>query len=138
MYSHILLACGDSRVARHAMDLAVALAAQQRASLHAVYVLAPPPAVAVVADAILGDPASGRAARRADRALERVRERAARAGVPCTVERVFDRRPYAAIAGTAAGSHCDLIVMGAHAGPSGSQAARKLILNCDVPVLVCR
>jgi nucleotide-binding universal stress UspA family protein len=120
------------------MDMAIALAAQQHARLHALYVLAPQPAVGFAADAILGGPPAERATRRAERALARVREGAARAGVPCDVERVFDRRPYAAIAGAAASLHCDLIVMGMHGGPSGSAAARKVILHCDVPVLACR
>jgi nucleotide-binding universal stress UspA family protein len=138
MYSHILLAGGDSRAARHAMDVAIAFAAQQHARLHALCVLAPQPAVGVLADVLLGDPPADRATRRAERVLARVRESAARAGVPCEVERVFDRRPYAAIIGAAAKRCCDLIVMGAHGGPPADDAARKVMLHGDVPVLICR
>ena len=64
------------------------------------------------------------------------------AGVPCEGEYVFDNRPYAAIAGAATKHHCDLIVMDAHTHNGIerlmlSNVTHKVILCCDVPVLVC-
>jgi len=137
MYTHILLATDDSKAARRAMDIAIALAAQLGARVHALYVLPPQSTVSLVADAIQGSPHARRAIQRADRELSGVRERAGLAGVPCETEHVFDHRPYAAIAGTAARLRCDLIVMGAHGGPPVGNAAHKVMLNSDVPVLVC-
>ncbi len=140
VYTHILLATDGSIAARHATDMAIALAARLGARVHALYVLAPQPAVGFVADAIQGSPHARRAIRQAERELAEVRRKAARAGVPCEVEHVFDRRPHAAIASTATGLHCDLVAMGAHGhdGPPPGDVTRQVMLNCDVPVLVCR
>jgi nucleotide-binding universal stress UspA family protein len=140
VYTCILLATDGSTAARHATDMAIALAARLGARVHALYVLAPQPAVDFVADAIQGAPHARRATRQADRELAEVRRKAGRAGVPCEVERVFDRRPHAAIASAASGLHCDLVVMGAHGhgGPPPGDVTRQVMLNCDVPVLVCR
>lgn len=142
MYQHILLPTDGSAAATHAVDTGIRLAAQLGARVHALHVLPPLPAVSFLADVIQGDVYTLRAIQRAGDYLADVREKAEAAGVPCATEYVFDNRPYAAIAGSAAKHHCDLIVMGAHLhnGLEGlllSNVTHKVILNCDAPVLVC-
>lgn len=144
MYKHILLATDGSPAARRAEEVGIELAARLGARLHALRVLEPEPAVSLVADVIQGEMPGLRALMRANEHLTKVRAAASAAGVPCETEHVFDNRPYAAIAGAAGKHRCDLIVMGAHhiAGGLGEllqgDATRKVILNCDVSVLVCR
>lgn len=143
MYKHILLATDGSPAARRAEDAGIELAARLDARLHVLRVLEPEPAVSLVADVIQGEVPALRALLRADEHLAKVRAAAASAGVACETEHVFDNRPYAAIAGAAGKHRCDLIVMGAHAGGGLGEllqgdATRKVILNSDVSVLVCR
>ena len=143
MYKHILLATDGSPAARRAEDAGIELAARLDARLHVLRVLEPEPAVSLVADVIQGEIPALRALLRADEHLAKVLAAATAAGVSCETEHVFDNRPYAAIAGVAGKHRCDLIVMGAHAGGGLGEllqgdATRKVILNCDVSVLVCR
>jgi len=143
MYKHILLATDDSPAARRAEEVGIELAARLGARLHVLRVLAPEPAVSLVADVIQGEVPAWRALQRANEHLTKVQAVAIAAGVSCQTEHVFDNRPYAAIAGAAGKYRCDLIVMGAHAGGGLGEllqgdATRKVILNCDVSVLVCR
>jgi nucleotide-binding universal stress UspA family protein len=143
MFKHILLATDDSPAARRAERAGVELAARLGARLRVLRVLAPEPAVSLVADVIQGEMPALRAIVRANEHLGGVLAAATAAGVTCETEHVFDNRPYAAIAGAATKYGCDLVVMGAHAGGGLSEllqgdSTRKVILNCDVSVLVCR
>lgn len=139
MPNHILLAAADFRASHRATDIAIALAATLGARLHVLHVRTPRPAVELAADAILGGPHARRTARRTRANLAEITGKARSAGVPCQVEQVFDHRPYAAIAGVAMQHRCDLIVMGAHArgAPLATDITHQVILNCDLPVLVC-
>lgn len=142
MYTHILIPTDGSAAATHAIDTGIRLAAQLGARVHALHVLPPLPAVSFIADVVQGDVCKQRALQRAQHDLDEVREKAKAAGVPCDAEYVFDNRPYAAIAGAATKHHCDLIVMDAHIHNGIerlmlSNVTHKVILSCDVPVLVC-
>lgn len=143
MYRHILLATDGSPAARRAEGVGIDLAARLGARLRVLRVLEPEPAVSLVADVIQGQVPALRAILHADAHLAEVRAAAAAVGVPCETEHVFDRRPYAAIAGAAGKHGCDLVVMGAHRGAGLGEllegdTTRKVILNCDASVLVCR
>jgi nucleotide-binding universal stress UspA family protein len=142
MYTHILIPTDGTESASHAIDTGIRLAAQLGARVHALHVLPPLPAVSFIADVVQGDACKRRAVQRAEHDLALVREKAQAAGVPCDAEYVFDNRPYAAIAGAATKHHCDLIVMDAHTHNGIerlllSNVTHKVILCCDVPVLVC-
>ena len=77
------------------------------------------------------------------RYLADARQRAVAAGVPCETSFETDARPYAAIVGATRKQQCDLIVMASHGWRGfdrlllGSET-HKVILNGEVPVLVCR
>ncbi|MHA6203654.1 universal stress protein [Dyella soli] len=143
MFQRILLPVDGSEHALNAVDTGLALAGRLQAEVHAVHVLPPLPTVSYVAELIQSqecytDPARSRA----QGYLDEVAKRARVAGVICTTEYVFDQRPYLAIVASAKKYHCDLIVM-ASRGHQGLErlllgsVTHKVMLTCEVPVLVC-
>ncbi|WP_266168550.1 universal stress protein [Dyella subtropica] len=142
MFKHILLPTDGSDPTMRAINTAIKLAAQLGARIHALHVLTPLPAVSFIADVLQGDIYRKQACERAETNLAKVREMAHAVNVVCDVEYLFDNRPYVAIAGAATKYHCDLIVMDAHECNNIerlllSNTTHKVILSCDVPVLVC-
>lgn len=143
MYQHILLATDDSPAAHCAERAGIEMAARLTTRLYVLRVLAPEPAVSMVADVILGEAPGLRTLLHADEHMAKVRAAAKAAGVSCQTEHVFDNRPATVIAGVAREHHCDLIMIGAHGGNGlirllEHDTTRKVIMDCDVSVLVCR
>lgn len=143
MFKNILLPVDGSEHALKAVDTGLALASSLQASVHALHVVPPLPAVSYVAELLQYHGSYTDLAReRAQDYLTEVMRRAKDAGVSCDGEYVFDLRPYVAIVSAAMKHHCDLIVMssrGHHAIERvllGS-VTHKVMLSCDVPVLVC-
>lgn len=144
MFKHILLPTDGSDLSLRAVDTGLALAARLGASVHAFHVVMPFPATVYVAEVVLADEDmyAHESVARSARYLAEVEARASAAGVPCQSSSVSDHRPYAAILEVAASRHCDLIVMASHGWRGldrlllGSET-HKVILNGDVPVLVC-
>ena len=145
MFKHILLPTDGSELSLRAVDTGIALAARLGASVYAFHVIAPFPASAYFAEFVVAnEPAyTQEAIANAERYLAEVRQRAEAAGVPCEGSHEIDARPYSAIVGAARKHQCDLIVMASHGWRGfdrlllGSET-HKVILNGDVPVLVCR
>ncbi|WP_199098804.1 universal stress protein [Dyella sp. ASV21] len=143
MFERILLPVDGSEHGLKAVDVGIELASRLHARVYAVHVMPPLPAVSYVAELIQAKGAySDMAKERAASYLGEVLQRAAAEGVACETEYVFDLRPYAAIVGAAAKHHCDLIVMSSQ-GHQGIErlligsVTHKVMLSCDVPVLVC-
>ncbi|WP_130618041.1 universal stress protein [Dyella amyloliquefaciens] len=143
MFQSILIPVDGSEHALRAVDAGVELAGRLRARVYGLHVVPPLPAISYVAELIQSrDSYSDLAKERAQSYLDEISKRAAAAGVPCETEFVFDLRPYVAIVATAAKHHCDLIVM-ASRGHQGIErvllgsVAHKVMISCDVPVLVC-
>jgi nucleotide-binding universal stress UspA family protein len=143
MFQHILLPVDGSAHALNAVDIGIELAGKLGARVHTVHVLPPLPAVSYVAELIQSRSSYTELAKaRAESYLSEVCRRASAAGVPCETEYVFDLRPYVAIVATAAKHHCDLIVMSSR-GAQGLErvllgsVTHKVMLCCDLPVLVC-
>ncbi|WP_243048642.1 universal stress protein [Dyella sp. RRB7] len=143
MFQNILLPVDGSEHALNAVDTGIALASRLQARVHAIHVLPPLPAVSFVAELLKsGASYSDLAKERARTYLDEVASRARAAGVPCDTEFVFDLRPYVAIVAAANKHHCDLIVMSSR-GTKGLERmllgseTHKVMLSCDVPVLVC-
>lgn len=143
MFKHILIPVDGSEHALRAVDTGVELAGRLQARVHGLHVVPPLPAISYVAELIQSrDSYSDLARERAQGYLDDISQRAAAAGVPCETEFVFDLRPYVAIVATAARHHCDLIVM-ASRGHQGIErvllgsVTHKVMISCDVPVLVC-
>ena len=142
MFKHILIPTDGSDPAMRAVTTGIQLAAQLGSRVRALHVLTPLPAVSFFADVLQGDVYRKHARERAEANLAKVSEMARTANVPCEVEYLFDNRPYAVIAGVATKYGCDLIVMDAHECNNLerlllSNTTHKVILSCDVPVLVC-
>jgi nucleotide-binding universal stress UspA family protein len=143
MYQRILLPVDGSAHAMKAVDTGIELAGRLQARVYGLHVAPPLPAISYVAELIQSrDSYTDLARERAQGYLDEICKRAAAAGVPCETEFVFDLRPYVAIVATAAKHHCDLIVM-ASRGHQGIErmllgsVTHKVMLSCDVPVLVC-
>ncbi|HET6555618.1 MAG TPA: universal stress protein [Dyella sp.] len=143
MFQRILLPVDGSEHALKAVDTGIELASRLQARVYGVHVVPPLPAVSYVAEMIQSHGSyTSLAQERAGAFLAEVARRAAVAGVSCETEFVFDLRPYVAIVATAAKHHCDLIVM-ASRGYQGIErvllgsVTHKVMLCCDVPVLVC-
>lgn len=144
MFKNILIPTDGSDQSLRAARIAIALARQVGARVHAYHVLAPLAAVAHFSDLIRHAPDDyhQEAVSRAQRKLEAIRELAQEAGVPFDGDYAFDQRPYSAIVGAARQYDCDLIVMGTHGHTGvdrlvmGSQSSK--VLSCsDIPVMVC-
>ena len=144
MFKHILLPTDGSELSLRAADTGIALAAQLGASIYAFSVVPPFPTFSYSVDIIQANQAFyvDEAIARAKEYLQEVCHRATAAGVPCGSGLVLDARPHAAIVAAAVAERCDLIVMGSHGWRGfdrlllGSDT-HKVIVNSDVPVLVC-
>ncbi|WP_201314660.1 universal stress protein [Dyella sp. EPa41] len=143
MYQSILLPVDGSERALKAVDTGIELAKRLQAKVYGIHVVPPLPAISYVAELIQSrDSYTDLAKDRAKSCLDDICRRAAAAGVPCETEFVFDLRPYVAIVAAAAKHHCDLIVM-ASRGHHGFErvllgsVTHKVMISCDVPVLVC-
>ena len=145
MFKHILLPVDGSELSLRAVDTGIELAARLGASVYAFHVIAPFPASIYFAEIIQANEPTytSEAIANAEKYLADVSRRAQAAGVPCEGSHETDARPYSAIVGAARKQQCDLIVMASHGWRGfdrlllGSET-HKVILNGDVPVLVCR
>jgi nucleotide-binding universal stress UspA family protein len=145
MFKHILLPTDGSELSLHAVDTGIELAARLGARVYAFHVIAPFPASVYFAEIVqANEPTYTReAVANAERYLGDVRQRAQAAGVPCDGSHEVDTRPWSAIVSAAHKQQCDLIVMASHGWRGfdrlllGSET-HKVILNGDIPVLVCR
>lgn len=144
MFKHLLLPIDGSALSLRTVDTGIALAARLDARVFAFHVLPPFPAVTYFAEVLLApqDVYTKESVASAERYLAEVHLRANAAGVVYDGGYAFDHRPYTAIIGAAKKHQCDLIVMGSSGWHSlerlllGSET-HKVIINCDVPVLVC-
>jgi nucleotide-binding universal stress UspA family protein len=139
MFQSILIPVDGSEHALKAVHTGVELASRLQARVYGLHVVPPLPAISYVAELIQSRDSYSDLARVY---LDDISKRAAAAGVPCETEFVFDLRPYVAIVAAAAKHHCDLIVM-ASRGHQGFErvllgsVTHKVMISCDVPVLVC-
>ncbi len=144
MFKHILLPIDGSDLSLRAVDTGLELAAKLGARVYAFHVVAPFPALTYMVDIVQANQAFyvQEAQARAEGYLKEVERRASAAGVPCVTGQETDNHPAAAIVAAATRQHCDLIVMASHGWRGvdrlllGSET-HKVIVNSDVPVLVC-
>jgi nucleotide-binding universal stress UspA family protein len=144
MFKHILLPVDGSELSLRAVDTGLALAARLGARVHAFHVVPPFPALTYMVDIIQANQEFyvQEAVARGEEYLKEVEQRASAAGVPCESSHATDHHPYAAIIAAASRHQCDLIVMASHGWHGidrlllGSET-HKVIVNGDVPVLVC-
>jgi nucleotide-binding universal stress UspA family protein len=145
MYKHILLPTDGSDLSLNAVDTGLALAKKVGAKVFGLHVAAPFPALTYMTEVVTISASAyeEEAATRAERYLAEIAERARDAGVECETHYTFDEHPARVICETAKNQDCDLIVMGSHGRRGidrlllGSETQRVLV-GCDLPVLVCR
>ncbi|MEO7067124.1 MAG: universal stress protein [Rhodanobacter sp.] len=145
MFKRLLLPTDGSDLSMHAVDTGIALAASLGASVYAFHVVAPYPAFSymLVITEMNEQVYRMGAIDRAIVCLKDVKKRAEAAGVSCESGYVTDNHPHAAIVAAAVSHECDLIVMASHGWQGinrlllGSET-QKVLVSCDVPVLVCR
>ncbi len=144
MFKRILLPTDGSELSLRAVDTGIALAARLGGAVHAFHVVPPFPSLSYLVDIIQANQEFylAEAVGRAEGYLNEVKQRAAKAGVPCESSHKINEQPYAAIVEAAVARECDLIVMASHGWRGlnrlllGSET-HKVILHGDVPVLVC-
>ena len=148
MFKRILLSTDGSKLSQRAALKAIALAAEQGASLTLLHVL---PELRVVADESFVMPMGVELQRRYDREakagartmLDALAARADAAGVAHEALVIKGELPFEAIIATAKKRKCDLIVMASHGrrGLSGlllGSETTKVLTHSKVPVLVVR
>jgi len=148
MFKRILLPTDGSKLSQRAALKAIALAAEQGASLTFLHVL---PELRVVADESFVMPMGVELQRRYDREakagartmLDALAARAAAAGVEQEALVIKGELPFEAIIATAKKRKCDLIVMASHGrrGLSGlllGSETTKVLTHSKIPVLVVR
>ena len=143
MFKNILLPVDGSEHALKAVDTGIALAAKLGATVFGIHVMPPLSTVSFMSELLQHKPCYQEAAKaRAKAFLDEISKRADIASVPCETEIACDLRPYVAIVAAAVKHHCDLIVMRSR-GQEGVErlllgsVPHKVMLSCDIPVLVC-
>lgn len=145
MFKRLLLPTDGSDLSLRAVETGIALAASIGATIYAFHVVAPYPAFSYMMVITEMNEQSYRqgSIERAETCLQEVHQRAEVAGVLCESSYVTDGHPHAAILAAAASYECDLVVMASHGWRGmnhlllGSET-QKVLVSCDVPVLVCR
>lgn len=144
MFKNILLPVDGSEYALKAVDIGIELASKLGATVFGIHVLPPITTVSFMSELLQHKACYTEAAQaRAKTFLDEVVRRADQAHVPCETEAACDLRPYVAIVAAAAKHHCDLIVMRSR-GQDGLErmllgsVPHKVMLSCDIPVLVCQ
>lgn len=144
MFKHILLPTDGSDLSLRAVDTGLALAAKLGASVYAFHVVPPFPSMTYFVDIVQANQEFylEEAVARGEGYLKEVEQRAQAAGVVCKSGHEIDGKPHAAIIAAATKQQCDLIVMASHGWRGvdrlllGSET-HKVLVNSDVPVLVC-
>ena len=148
MYKHILVATDGSRLSEKAVGTAIELASRLGSRLTAFHAMEECPVGMFSEYAMLSGAATPQTweeseRKRATRILDKVKAKAAKAGVTAAATTCLTAEPHEAILETARKSRCDLIVMASH-GRRGVQAlilgseTHKVLTHGKVPVLVCR
>jgi nucleotide-binding universal stress UspA family protein len=145
MFSTILIASDGSDLAGKAVEHGLSLASALKSSVIALTVTEPWMSVAP-GDAEIGFPIEEYDRAVGERALailKRIGAQAQHLGVPCETVHVRDVSPAEGILKVAKEKNCTLIVMASHGRGGlaslllGSQT-HKVLVQSDVPVLVCR
>jgi nucleotide-binding universal stress UspA family protein len=145
MFKHLLVPTDGSALSQSAVQLAVTLAAENKARLTALHVI-PEYHVFAYGPEMIADTEERflyTARQHADDYLEAVKAAAASVGVDCETMTATRTHPYEAIIGVASQHKCDLIVMASH-GRRGVSAlllgseTQKVLTHSDIPVLVVR
>ena len=148
MYRHILVATDGSKLSDKAVATAIDLAKLSGAKLTAVHATEPFPVGMFPEYMMVSEAATPQAwdesqRKRATAILDKVKDKAAKAGVELKTATAATLDPHDAILSAAKSKRCDLIVMASH-GRRGLQGlilgseTHKVLTHGRLPVLVCR
>lgn len=145
MFKHILIPTDGSRLSSHAVDQAIAFAAEPGAEVTLLAVIEPFHMLSVDTDELLDerDHYERTAATRCGTILAREKSKAEQCGVSCEALVIQSDSVARAIVETAIDRGCDLIAMGSH-GRGGfaslllGSVTRKVLAQSSKPVLVYR
>jgi nucleotide-binding universal stress UspA family protein len=145
MFQKILVPTDGSELSEKAVRTAIEIASQAKGSIVGLCVSQPYPYSPLSEGAVAGDAAGfeNRSMEIATEHVDRIKEAARNANIPCetVVTKSFD--PYKDIIETAKKMNCDSICMASH----GRRGFNKLLLgsetqrvlaHADIPVVVCR
>lgn len=145
MFQKILVPTDGSELSQKAVHAAFEVARKMNGSIVALCVSQPYPYSPLSEGAVAGDAVGfeNRSLEVATDHVERIKEAATQAGIPCEtiVTKSFD--PYKDIIDTAKNKNCDVIFMASH-GRRGlnrlllGSETQKVLAHADIPVLVCR
>lgn len=146
MFRMILVPTDGSELAEKAVSAAIALAREIGSAIVAVAVAEPVPFVALSeGGAVPGDlhAYDEKAKQVAQHHVQKVKDEAAIANVPCETVVAFSQQPYEEIINAAKRFNCDVIFMASHGRKGlnrlvlGSQT-QKVLAHTTIPVLVFR
>jgi len=145
LFQHLLLPIDGSDLSLRAFAMGLELARTFDARVLALHVVPPFNSIAYMAEilATAEFQYSQQAVHSASRYLDKAKEMAKSAQIPCECHYAFGERPHEAILQAVDEHHCDLIVMATHGRHGlnrlvlGSETQKVLLLS-NVPVLVCR
>lgn len=145
MFQKILVPTDGSELSDKAVRLAIDVASRMKGSIVGLCVSQPYPYSPLSEGAVAGDAVGfeNRSLEIATDNVQRIKEAAASAGIPCetVVTKSFD--PYRDIIDTAKNMNCDVIFMASH-GRKGlnrlllGSETQRVLAHAEVPVLVCR
>lgn len=147
MFKHILIPTDGSRTAAKAIKAGVQLAKEMGARVTGLYAQEPLPlhihGEGYVADKELIAEFERRAAEFAKGCVDEVGEAAKAAGVPFEAVVVKSQSPHKAIIDAATRRKCDAVFIASHGhrGLTGlvlGSVTQKVLVNCEIPVLVFR
>jgi nucleotide-binding universal stress UspA family protein len=145
MFKHILLPIDGSDLSLGAARLGIELAKTCGARIHTLHVVPSFQAFIYMSEALVGSQAAytEQAISLAVEYLAQVQRLAEDAGVQYSGSYVVAERPHEIIMQTTREQHCDLVVMASHGRRGLSRwllgsETQKVLLQGDVPVLVCR
>jgi nucleotide-binding universal stress UspA family protein len=145
MFKHILIPIDGSELSTRAAKTAIELARLSQGRIYALHVIAPFHSIAYMGAMLAATEFAynEEANANAGRYLADIRAMAEAAGVPFDGRTTFGDQPFETIVQTVTDQQCDLVVMGSHGWRGmtrlllGSET-HKVLLRCDVPVMVCR
>jgi nucleotide-binding universal stress UspA family protein len=145
LFKKLLLPIDGSELSLRAFAMGLELARTFGAKVLALHVVPPFNSIAYMTEILAAAELrySQQAVKSASQYLDKAKELAIAAEVPCECHYAFGERPNEAIIEAVATHHCDLIVMATHGWHGlnrlvlGSET-QKVLLRSTVPVLVCR
>ncbi|NID14599.1 universal stress protein [Luteibacter yeojuensis] len=141
MFERILILVDGSAASDRAVHVCMDAAAALGSHVYALNVISPLPSVNLLADYLEGNVCFTRVTSHARALLDAAKQAGKAAGVDVSTEYTFDRRPDTVVVARANAHGCDMVVVPGrgkdHPRAFLHDVARNVLMNGEVPVLVC-